>query len=367
MIPIVKVGLPPKEELMPLLESCLYNSGVINEGQSVYEFEDEFIKNFKLPSSSISMSSGTSALHISLILSGVTLNDEVITTSITAEPTNQSIMYCGAKPIFADIDITSGNLCPKSVEEKITNKTKAILVVHYAGTPARLDELRTIADKYNIKLIEDCAHSLGATYKGNTIGTIGDFGIFSFQAIKHLTTIDGGFLVIKDPSLLSTAKKIRWFGMEKGVDRDLQNVDVVGYKYNFQNVFATVGLSQLNHIDNRIEKHIQNGMFFDHKFKNLTTLTSVTYEQSSYSSYWLYTCLTDTAEQSENLINHLNENGIQASKLHKMNHTHSIFENKSNLPCTENFYSRLVHIPCGWWVGENERNHILRTILNVTK
>ncbi|MDB6047255.1 MAG: UDP-4-amino-4-deoxy-L-arabinose--oxoglutarate aminotransferase, partial [Pseudomonas sp.] len=195
MIPLVKVAMPSRDRLMPALESVLY-SGMIAEGEFVYQFEKRFSEQFKLKNV-LATSSGTAALHLAFLLSGVMPGDEVITTSMTAEPTNTTILQVGAKPVFADVDATTGNLFPASVEALITTNTKAICVVHYAGYPASLKELRNIADRYSLSLIEDCAHALGAEYDDQPIGSIGDYAIFSFQAIKHMTTVDGGMLVIK--------------------------------------------------------------------------------------------------------------------------------------------------------------------------
>ena len=225
-LPLVKVAMPPRERLMNVLEDVLYG-GMIAEGDKVYRFESEFSQAFQLPIG-LATSSGTGALHIALLLSGVMPSDEVITTSMTAEPTNTVILQCGAKPIFADVDPQTGNLDPTSVEAHVTSRTKAIVVVHYAGFPANLKELRRIADQAGIALIEDCAHALGARYHQDGIGTIGDYAIFSFQAIKHMTTVDGGILTMRDSSNVARARKLRWFGLAKGVPRTDVDIQELG-------------------------------------------------------------------------------------------------------------------------------------------
>jgi dTDP-4-amino-4,6-dideoxygalactose transaminase len=347
--------MSPKEVLMPALEKALY-SGMLAEGEAVYEFEKQFSKKFGL-NDVLAFSSGTAALHSALLLSNVRPGDEVISTPMTAEPTNTSIMYCGAKVIWGDIDPISGNLDPESVENAITSKTKAIVVVHYAGYPARLRELREIADRYGIVLIEDCAHALGAISGGNKIGSIGDFSIFSFQAIKHMTTIDGGALTVKNPDLLIAAKKTRWFGMLKGVSRTEINIDSIGYKYNMNNIVATVGLIQLEGIDNVLSRHISNGKYYDNSISKIPGLDFAQCEQGSESSYWIYTLLSEFSEDIEKA---LNTAGIQASKLHRPNNKHSIFfDSSKDLPGLDTFYRRLLHIPCGWWVTDEKREEII--------
>ena len=358
MLPLVKVSFPPKESLLHALESVLY-SGQVAEGRQVYEFEEKFGRQFGLPNV-LAMSSGTAALHAALILAGVLPGDEVISTPMTAEPTNTSILYCGAKVVWADVDPRSGNIDPDSIRQSITAKTKAIVVVHYAGYPVRLEEIRFIADEFDIPLIEDCAHALGATYDEKPIGTIGDFGIFSFQAIKHMTTVDGGVLTVADPKLMTAAKKFRWFGMLKGVPRTEVDIQTVGYKYNMNNVNATIGLVQLNHVSSILNRHISNGQYYDAQLQGIPGVDFARCDAAAKPSYWLYTLLSDHADAIEKA---LNAAGVMASKLHRPNNFHSIFKgSKKALPGLDEFYKRLLHIPCGWWVSDEDRERIVEVI-----
>ncbi|AMW84962.1 UDP-4-amino-4-deoxy-L-arabinose--oxoglutarate aminotransferase [Pseudomonas yamanorum] len=354
-IPLVKVAMPRREILMPALESVLY-SGMISEGEYVYRFEDVFAETFKLKNV-LATSSGTAALHLSMILSGVKAGDEVITTSMTAEPTNTTILQMGATPVFADVERDTGNLCPDAVEAAVTSKTKAICVVHYAGYPARLKELREIADRHNLSLIEDCAHALGAEYSGLPIGTVGDYAIFSFQAIKHMTTIDGGMLMMKDPSQMGDARKLRWFGLAKGVPRTEVDITTVGYKYNMHNVAAVIGLKQIETISPLLKKHQDNGRFFDEALKEIPGLCPAPVHSAANPAYWLYTLLSDDSSEVEKL---LAASGVMASKLHRPNHFHSVFRPFAGaMPGLDDFYKRLIHIPCGWWVSVEDRERIV--------
>lgn len=358
MIPLVKVALPKAEVLMPALQAVLY-SGQIAEGQFVYEFEEKFGKYFNLPNV-LAMSSGTAALHAALTLAGVQPGDEVISTPMTAEPTNTSVLYCGAKLVWADVDPRSGNIDPVSIRQSITEKTKAIIVVHYAGYPVRLKEIREIADEFGISLIEDCAHALGATYDGKPIGSIGDFSIFSFQAIKHMPTVDGGILVISNPEHITAAKKFRWFGMLKGVPRTEVDIQSIGYKYNMNNVNATIGLVQLSNIEGILERHIENGRYYDAELSSIAGVDFARCDEVANPSYWLYTLLTDNSSDLEKA---LNSAGISASKLHRPNNYHSIFKSsEKELPGLKEFYQRLLHIPCGSWVTDEDRERIVQVI-----
>lgn len=355
MIPLVKVALPRRNELMPALEHVLY-SGMIAEGEQVYDFEREFSNKFGAKHL-LAMNSGTAALHAALRLAGVGFGDEVITTPMTAEPTNMSILYSGAKVVWADVDPKTGNIDPVSVSEKITEKTKAIMCVHYAGYPARLQELKRIAEQFQISLIEDCAHALGAEYDGHHVGSFGDYGIYSFQAIKHMTTVDGGALAFSDTSKLSEAKRFRWFGMLKGVPRTEVDITSVGYKYNMNNVNAAIGLEQLKTIDTVLNRYRENGEFYDEKLSDISGIEYAITEDVAKPTYWIYTLLS---EDSENIERALNSAGVSASKLHRPNNLHSIFRTSwAELPGLELFYKKLLHIPSGWWVRDEDRQLIV--------
>lgn len=358
MLPIVKVRLPPVDVLMPSLEGVLY-SGMLAEGEHVYEFERRFAEHFGLPHA-LGFSSGTAALHVALLSCGVVAGDEVVTTAMTAEPTNTTILQVGAVPVFADVERDTGNLDPASVESLIGPRTRAIVVVHYAGYVANLASLREIADRHGIALIEDCAHALGATWHGLGIGTIGDAAIFSFQAIKHMTTIDGGALVLRNPALIAEARKLRWFGMEKGVARTEVDISRAGFKYNMSNVAAMVGLRQLDTIDASIERHRSNGRYFDAELSTIAGLQVAQIAEGSDPSYWLYTLLADDSDEVERC---LAQAGVMASKLHRPNHMHSVFAPYArDLPGVNEFYRRLVHIPCGWWVDDQDRDRIVSAL-----
>jgi perosamine synthetase len=356
--PLVKVAMPPRERLLPALEKVLY-SGIIAEGEAVYAFEADFARHFGLPNA-LAMNSGTAALHVALLMAGVGPGDEVITTSMTAEPTNTTILQTGAVPVFADVDSHTGNLDPEDVAACITRRTRAICVVHYAGYPARLDALRALADRYGIALIEDCAHALGAQFDGYPIGSIGDFAIFSFQAIKHMTTVDGGMLIMRDASRTAEARRLRWFGLTKGVPRTEVDITTAGFKYNMHNVAATIGMQQLTDIDTLISRHVANGRFFDAALEHVPGVEPATIPPGAVPSYWLYTMLVDDCDEIERRMAAI---GVDAGKLHRPNHLHTVFaSHRRPLPGLDAFYRRLLHLPCGWWVGDEVRERMVKVL-----
>ena len=358
MLPLVKPYIAPRNELIPEIESILY-SGYIAEGEAVYEFERQFGTFVNNPYV-ISLNSGTAALHIALILCGVGPGDEVISTPLTAEPTNVAIKLAGGKVVWADIDPDTGLIDPQSVRSVITEKTKAIILVHYAGMVCNMEEFNKISEEFNIPIIEDAAHALGSSYSGKPIGSVSEYTCFSFQAIKHMTTVDGGILSLKSDEACVKARKLRWFGLDKKVPRLENDISFPGYKYHMNNVNATIGLVQLRHAEDIIKTHISNGKYYDKELPNIPGVTLLKYYNNTEPSYWLYTMKVEKRNQ---FIERLASDGIMASQLHLRNDRHTVFaESKRELPALDEFYESFVHIPCGWWVTEEDREWVVASI-----
>lgn len=343
---------------MPRLEKILY-SGYIAEGDANAEFEAKLSELLGNPFC-LTMNSGTAALHIALILAGVQAGDEVISTALTAEPTNTTIKLTGAKVVFADVDIDTGLISPDSIESRITERTKAIMVVHYAGMVCDMGRINEISKKYNIPVVEDAAHAFLAKYNGQFVGNNAPYTCFSFQAIKHLTTIDGGLLCLKNEEEFHRARKMRWFGLDKKTPRLESDIKEAGFKYHMNNVNATVGLVQLEHLKENVQKYIENGKYFDEKLQAVNGITLMPYYQKTTPSYWLYTI---KVERRDDFIRMMADYGVMASPLHLRNDRHSVFNaGKSKLPNLDAFYASFVHTPCGWWLGENDKHKIVELI-----
>lgn len=358
MIPIVKPFLPEPSELMPEIQKVLY-SGYIAEGEKVYEFEKGFGDYIQNPYV-ISLNSGTAALHIALLLAGVGTGDEVISTVLTAEPSNVAIKLVGAKVVWADIDGTTGLLNVDAVRTKITSKTKAIMLVHYAGMVADMDAFTELSKEFNIPIIEDAAHAMGAKYDGKMIGSISRFTIFSLQAIKHITTVDGGFLCLNNPDDYNNARLMRWFGLDKKKPRLENDITVPGFKYHMNNVNATIGLVQMKYIKDVVDAYKKNAHFFDQQLAGVDGVELMSYYPKTDASFWLYTL---KVQRRADFIKKLAEAGISASELHLRNDRHSIFaESTCHLPNFENFYPLMVHLPCGWWVNQDTAEKIVSVI-----
>lgn len=358
MLPLIKTSLPPKEHLLPRLEEVLY-SGYIAQGEVVDSFERKF-EEFIGGGHTLSLNSGTAALHIALILAGVKENDEVITTAMTAEPTNVAIKMVGAKVRWADVDYETGNISADSIEAVINNNTAAIMVVDYAGTSVNVKRIKEISIKHNIPVIHDAAHALGTTFNGVKTGNHFPFTVFSFQAIKHLTTVDGGALQIQDKDLYEKGKLIRWFGLDKKRTRMENNIQLQGFKYHMNNVNAAIGLVQLERVEDLIQQYITIGTYLDQHLGNISGLETVNHYTDTKSSYWLYTL---KVERRDDFVKMMNDNGFMASEIHKRNDYHDYLnDNPTELPNLDKFCAHLVHIPCGWWVTLEDCDNMIALI-----
>ena len=354
-VPLFKVFLPPREALLPALEEVLY-SGQISEGPPVREFEERFAERLGAPRAS-AFSSGTAALHTALLLAGVGPGDEVVTTAMTAEPTNLAILHAGARVVWADVDPRNGNIDPESVAEQITGRTKAILAVHYGGIPAPLGRLTAVAEQAGLPLIEDAAHALGASYGGRPVGTHSRFVVFSLQAIKHMTTVDGGVLTLQREDDDRRARLLRWFGIDREAARTEVDVELVGFKYHMNNVTATIGLVALDHIEPVLARHAENGRFFDRELAGVDGAELCAWDDAAEPAYWLYTILV---ERRDELVRLLAERGIAAGTVHRRNDLHSVFaSSRRELPGLDEFDARMLHLPCGWWVTDDDRERIV--------
>ena len=301
---------------------CL-NSGYISEGKLVEEFEHELEKMFGYVFS-VAVNSCTSALHLALILSGVGEGDEVILPAQTFVATGLAVLYCKAVPVFADIENNTGNIDPKEISKKVTSKTKAVISVAWGGELPDLDGLSMQCQRYGLKLIQDNAHALGSYYYDVPAASYSDFTCYSFQAIKQLTTGDGGLLICRRYEDYKQAKKLRWFGIDR--ERDLPDetgeraydLNQVGYKYHMNDLTAAVGLGNLTGYWERKDRRHSIGNYYDDKLSS----TCYTTQRSKDIDDWLYTILVDNRDE---FIKVMKFKGIPVSVVHRGIHKNSVF------------------------------------------
>ena len=274
-------------------------SGWLGTGPRVARFEDEF-KAYKGAQHAIAVNSCTAALHLSLIASGVGPGDEVITTPMTFCATVNAIIHSGATPVLADIDPKTMNIDPEQIESKITPRTKAILPVHFAGRPCDMDSICNIADRYGLKIIEDCAHAIESEYKGRKTGTFGDFGCFSFYVTKNIVTGEGGMVLTRSEEDAERVKILALHGMSKDAwrrfgDEGYKHYRVVecGFKYNMMDIQAAIGIHQLERIEAYWKRRKTVWNTYQTAFAGLPVGLPAEPEQGTRHAFHLYTILVD--------------------------------------------------------------------------
>ena len=299
----------------------------IGQGPKVKLFEENFSKKFGSNSPAIAVGSGTDALHLSYMLAGLKPGDEVIAPIFTCTATNIPFLYMGVKIKFADIDDSTMNIDISHVRQLMTDKVKAIVCVHYGGLPCDMDELKSIADEWGIPIIEDAAHAVGAKYKGVDIGSISDFTMFSFQAIKHITTGDGGMVVIKDKELVDKAERLRWFGIDrKAKQAGIWENDIteIGYKYQMTDIAAAMGIVSLAEFDEQSKLRKTLFKTYSEELANCDRLRIV---GSGFTdrihAAWLFTVIV---EDRYKLQEKLRDNKIESNQMHFRNDRYSIFK-----------------------------------------
>jgi len=362
-IPLFKVFQPDGVE-KALAETLA--TGFIAEGSKTAAFArriGEFIDN----PLTVPVNSCTTALTIAYRLAGVGPGTEVVSTPLTCIASNEPIVQLGATPVWADVDPATGMITAETIAPLLTERTRAILVLHKEGDPARLDEILALARRHGVKVVEDAAHAFGARYRGAKIGSIGDYACFSFQAIKHITTGDGGALACGSEDDYLRARKLKWFGIDRETRpagktflNEVPDVLEWGLKGNMNDIAATIGLEQMKHADRVIGAFHDNGVAYDRLLQGVPGVRLIARSPDDYGTYWAY-CLL--AERRMDLIRKLAEHGIAAAQIHERNDTYTMFRAfRRELPGVDAFDASELCIPCGWWVSPEERDRIAAVI-----
>lgn len=349
--------------------SEVLTSSRLSEGEKVKIFEGK-LQDLIKSNYMLAVNSGTSALHLALILGGVDQGDEVILPAQTFVATGLSILYLKAIPVFVDINLNTGNLCGNDLQKKISKKTKAIIPVHWGGIPCDMDKINEIAQFHGVTVIEDAAHALGSTYKGKTIGSISSFTCFSFQAIKSLTTGDGGAISILDIDKYKEGYRRRWFGMDRSdvsktdFGERIGDISELGYKYHLNDFAAALGIANLKDFHENLSKRKRTALLYDSILKDKNTievLGSASYQY--HSSYWLYGIRT---KDRAGLFKKLTNKGIPCSTVHTGIDKYSIFKKfKTNLPNQRIFDDTQLNIPIHEGLNDNDIDliaNLLKTI-----
>jgi perosamine synthetase len=323
-------------------------SGWISEGRRVSEFETALAAKLGL-AHPVTVNSGTAALQLALALAGVGPGDEVILPAQTFVATGLVVLMQGATPVFADIEPETGNVDCRSVRARVTERTRALMPVHWAGYPCDLDEIEAIARDHGLAVIEDAAHALGATYKGRPVGAISRFTAFSFQAIKHLTTGDGGALCCVAAADADAAIRRRWFGIDRRhsspslLGERIYDITEVGYKFHMNDVAAAIGLGNLEEFPARLSRRRSIARRYRAELAHVPGLTLLRSEMDRESACWLFTILVDGREK---FIRRLAENGVPASVVHLRIDRNTVFGGmREDLAGQARFDARQVALP----------------------
>ena len=388
MIPLFKVFMSNK---VSDSVSEVLNSGYIGQGTMVDKFEENLKEWFQLDYL-LTTNSATSAEHLALHMlknktdnqkvfdgagsynshwGGLKDGDEVLCTPLTCTATNWPVLANNLKIKWVDVDANTLNMDLDDLARKITPKTRIIYLVHWGGYPVDLDRVKQIQNKtermYGFKpiVIEDCAHALGSEYNNSKIGSHGNICTFSFQAIKHLTSVDGGALIVPHKDLLDRGKLLRWYGIDRQDTsrkdfRCEEDIKEWGFKFHMNDVSAAVGIENLKKVDKLISTHKSNGKYYNDSLKNVDGVTLLKNEYGFDSSYWIYTMKVDNRND---FMRMMNDKGIMVSRVHERNDKHTcVSDFLSHLPTLDEVAEEMICIPVGWWVSQEDREYIADTI-----
>ena len=340
-------------------------SGWLSEGARVKAFEQALISKLGL-ARPVAVNSGTAALHLALAVAGVTSGDEVVLPAQTFVATGTSILMAGATPVFADIDPTTGNLSPTAVRACITERTRAIIPVHWGGYPCDMEELAAVAAPVEAVVIEDAAHALGATYRGRPIGAVSPLTIFSFQAIKHLTTGDGGALCCGTAEYERAVRARRWFGIDRAksepsiLGERLYDLEDLGFKYHMNDLAAAVGLGNLSDFPGRLSTRRETGARYRDELADVAGVTLLDIQPDREHAYWLFTLLV---QRREDFIRKLAAEDSPSSIVHRRIDGNTVLGGvREGLVGQERFGASQISIPVHEGLTEDDVARVIGVI-----
>ena len=367
------------------------DSGYIGQGPQVEQFE-KLLKERLKSDYVVTTNAGTSAEHLALHLlkkpfsktiaehgsifyksnwPGIQDGDEVLASPLTCTASNFPILANNYRLKWVDVDPETMGMDLNDLARKITPTTKAVMLVHWGGYPVDLDRVSNIQTMafnnlgFRPAVIEDCAHAFGSTFNGQPIGSHGNICTFSFQAIKHLTCVDGGALVLPHDDLYSRAKLVRWYGINRDTNKkDFRceaDIPEWGFKFHMNDVNAAVGMENLKEVDEKvIAIHKANGKYYDENLKGVDGVTLLKRDPHMDSAHWIYSLLVD---RKQDFMDYMKSCGIVVSQVHERNDIHSCLRDyKTLLPNLDKITPRLISIPVGWWVTPADREYIVGCI-----
>ncbi|GIW40537.1 MAG: spore coat polysaccharide biosynthesis protein SpsC [Candidatus Binatia bacterium] len=356
-----------EEEAAAVRETLL--GGWVGSGPKTREFERRFAEFVGAPCA-VGVNSCTAALYLSLRAAGVE-GREVVTTPLTFVATNHAILAAGGVPVFADVEPETLNIDPVDVERKIGPRTRAVVVVHFAGHPCRMAELCEITERRGLVLVEDCAHAVGARYRGRHVGNFGRYGCFSFQAVKNLSTGDGGMITLSDPEEAERLRRVAWLGIDRGSweragARRAWEYDVteLGLKFQMNDIAAAIGLVQLGKLREANERRRILARRYDEGFRDLrSVLETPVVEPDTEPAWHTYVVRLAREEWRDSLIEFLAEEGISATVHYIPTHHFRFYRPyRTPLEVADRIWLRLVSLPLYPGLREPEQDRVIEAV-----
>lgn len=349
-------------------------SDYLTTGPKVQEFE-QCVADYVGAKYAVAVANGTAALHAACYAAGISNGDEVITSPITFVASANCILYCGATPVFADINAETYNINPKEIKKKITPRTKAIIPVHFTGQPCEMDEIREIALEHNLIVIEDAAHALGADYKGKRIGSISDMTVFSFHPVKHITTGEGGMIVTDNKELYERLLLFRSHGITRNPSSMTsydgawyyQQIDL-GFNYRITDLQCALGYSQMKKLDSFILRRREIAEKYNKAFKNIKGIKIPMQADGCNNSWHLYVIRVLHKDRGQ-VFDGLMKKNIGVNVHYIPVYTHPYYRENGYedtvCPCAEQAYARFISLPIFAKLTDEEQNYIIEQVISL--
>lgn len=358
------------EQDVKQVAEAIKSGWISGRGPFVKKFEDEFAKWLGIDYG-VTTSSGTSALHLALVTLEVGPEDEVIIPAFSMGAIAFAVSYTGAKPVLVDSEWSTWNIDPKKIKEKVTRRTKAIIVMHTYGHPSDMDPILEVSSKCGLYVVEDAAEAHGAQYKGKKVGTIGDIGCFSFFANKIITTGEGGMIVTRDPKLAEGARILRDMAFEKDPSRKFLHKSI-GFNYRMTNMQAALGSAQLKRIDEFIKIRRRNAKLYNTLLQGVEGISRPPEANWAKSVYWMYSILVDKKSYGishEQLMNFLAQKyGIETRPffvpIHLQPAYGSLYSGK-NFPISEELSISGLNLPSGNTLTPDQVKYVASAIISL--
>ena len=352
-------------------------SDYLTTGPKIEEFE-KLVAEYTGAKYAVAIANGTAALHAACFAAGIGKGDEVITTPITFAASANCVLYCGGTPVFADVDPITYNIDWKDIERKITDKTKAIIPVHFSGQPCDMDEIHALAKKHNLIVIEDGAHALGAEYKGKRIGGLSDMTTFSFHPVKHITTGEGGMILTNNEELYKKLVLFRSHGITRNPEFMEKNEGAwyyeqldLGYNYRITDIQCALGITQMKRLDDFVAKRRALVERYDEAFKDVEGIVTPFMKEECNSSWHLYII---QVEKRKEVFDKLREAGIGVNVHYIPVYKHPYYQANGykdvSCPKAEELYQHIISLPLYPSLTIEEQDYVIKgvkEILNVIK